>query len=113
MSKEILREAKNEITSLKKKAEVSPIREDLETIREDMRVLRDDTATLGQNLKVEGKKHLSAAGEQARQHMDTAKDKGQEYYGEMVSFVRNNPGQSVAFAFVGGMIASLLLGRRG
>lgn len=113
MSKEILRDAKNEITSLKKKAGVSPIREDLDTIRDDVRVLREDATALGQDLKSEGKKQLNAAGEQARQHLDTAKDKGQAYYGEMVSFVRSNPGQSVAFAFVGGMIASLLLGRRG
>jgi ElaB/YqjD/DUF883 family membrane-anchored ribosome-binding protein len=116
MAQEMMKDAKNvvakEVSALKAKAEASPIREDLETIREDVRVLSADAKTLGHDIKIEGRKHLNEAGERARDAMATAKERGRDHLSEALTFVQNNPGQSIAFAFVGGMIVSLLLGRR-
>lgn len=112
MAQDIKNAISKEVSNLKAKAEVSPIREDLETIREDMRVLSTDAKTLGRDLKDEGRKQYDEAKVKARETVDVARERGRDQLAEMLSFVSNNPGQSVAFAFVGGMIASLLLGRR-
>ncbi len=110
--KEVMKDTANSITNGVKKAALSPIREDLETLREDALVLQKDTKILGQDLKEEGYKQLSKAEARAKEALEEAKIKGKESYSELASFVQNNPGQSVAIAFVGGIIASMLLGRR-
>jgi ElaB/YqjD/DUF883 family membrane-anchored ribosome-binding protein len=112
MAKEMMKDAQKEITS-KARSAVSPIREDIDTIREDIKVLKDDAAALGRDLKVEGRKQYEVAEERAGEMLDSAKEYGKQNYTELLSFVRGNPGQSIAIAFVGGMVASLLLGRRG
>lgn len=113
MAQELIKEAKNAANTMKSKMEASPIRDDIETIREDVRVLSADARTLGRDLKVEGRKQLDEASVKAREAADYAKERGRDTLADAMTFVQNNPGQSVAFAFVGGMIASLLLGRRG
>lgn len=116
MAQEMMKDAKNsvakEVSSIKAKAALSPIRDDLETIREDMRVLSQDAKTLGRDLKDEGRKQMDYAGERAREAMDVARERGRNQWAETMKFVQGNPGQSIAIAFVGGMVASLLLGRR-
>lgn len=113
MAQDIKNAVSKEVSNIKTKAEVSPIREDLETIREDMRVLANDAKTLGRDVKVEGRKQLDQASIKAREAAEIARERGRDYLSESLTFVQNNPGQSIAFAFVGGMIASMLLGRRG
>lgn len=108
----MMKDTKKEITSAVKSS-VSPIREDLETLKDDMRTLREDAAVLSRDLQVEGKKQYDMAGERAKEALGQAKVQGKQQYAELMSFVRTNPGQSVTIAFVGGMLASLLLGRRG
>ena len=116
MVQEYMKDAKNavskEVSNLKTKAELSPIREDLETIREDVRVLGADAKTLARDVKVEGRKQLNQASEKAREAAEYAKERGKDQLAEALSFVQNNPGQSIAIAFVGGMIASMLFGSR-
>ncbi len=107
--KEVIKDTTN---SIKKAAAVSPIREDLETLREDALVLQRDAKILGQDLKEEGYKQLSKAEARAKEALEEAKVKGKDTYSELTNFVQNNPGQSVAIAFVGGIIASMILGRR-
>ena len=117
MAQEMMKEAKSAANStgaaIKAKVEASPIREDLETIREDMRVLSADAKVLGRDLKVEGRKQFTRAEEKAKEAVDVARERGRDSMADALTFVQNNPGQSIAIAFVGGMIASLLLGRRG
>lgn len=111
--KEAMKDTANSITnSVKKAAAVSPIREDLETLKEDALVLQKDAKILGRDLKEEGYKQLSRAEVKAKEALEEAKAKGKDTYSELATFVQNNPGQSVAIAFVGGIIASMLLGRR-
>ena len=116
MAQEMMKDAKNavakEVASIKAKADLSPIREDLETIREDVRVLGADAKTLGRDLKAEGRKQMDYASEKAREAAQVAKERGRDQLADALSFVQNNPGQSIAIAFVGGMIASMLFGSR-
>ncbi len=107
--KEMMKDTANSIT---RKTAVSPIREDLETLKEDALVLQKDAKILGRDLKEEGYKQLSRAEVKAKEALEEAKVKGKDTYSELTTFVQNNPGQSVAIAFVGGIIASMLLGRR-
>lgn len=113
MMKDVNNAAANSVSNLKAKAEASPIYDDLETIKEDIRVLKNDTKVLGRDLKDEGYKQLSAAEIKAREALEAAREKGKDQYAEISRFVQNNPGQSLAIAFVGGIIASMILGRRG
>lgn len=112
MAKEMMKETANSVSK-----SVSPIRDDLETLktdaREAARVISDDARVLARDVHVEGKKQLYKAEERAKEALDDAKVRGREQYAEIAQFVQNNPGQSLAIAFVGGIIASMLLGRRG
>lgn len=125
MAKEIMKDvnagAKDMAAAVKR--DVSPIREDLETLKADARVLRDDARNLASHVKEEGSRQYARAEERARdmvedykergrEMMDEAKVRGRDGYAELASFVSNNPGQSLAIAFVGGMIASMLFGNR-
>jgi ElaB/YqjD/DUF883 family membrane-anchored ribosome-binding protein len=110
MAKEMMKDMNNGI--VKAKADVSVLREDLDTLKQDARVVLDDAKVLGRDLKVEGRKQLSAAEERAKEALEQAKEKGRDQFEILASFVQSNPGQSIAIAFVGGIIASLLLGGR-
>ncbi len=115
MAKEMIQEASNalskEVANMKK-SDISPIREDLETLRDDAMTLRDDAKVLGRDLKTEGKRQLNRAEEKAKEAMEVARERGQDQFAEMARFVQSNPGQSLAIAFVGGIIASMILGGR-
>jgi ElaB/YqjD/DUF883 family membrane-anchored ribosome-binding protein len=108
MAKEMMKDTANSV----RKADVSVIREDLNTLKEDACVVLDDAKVLGRDLKSEGRKQLSVAEERAKEAFEQAKEKGRDQFEVMAQFVQNNPGQSVAIAFVGGIIASMLLGGR-
>lgn len=113
MAKEMMKDI-NGGNALKsaKGADVSILREDLQTLKDDAQVVLDDAKVLGRNLKTEGRKQLSVAEERAKEALDEAKLKGRDQIEAMTKFVQNNPGQSIAIAFVGGIIASMLLGGR-
>lgn len=116
MAQEMIKDAKNavakEVSGIKSRIENSPIREDMDVLREDVKILAADAKTLGRDLKVEGRKQMEYAGDRAKDALESAREQGKDQLADVMAFVRNNPGQSVAIAFVGGMIASLLMGRR-
>ena len=112
MAKEMMKDVNNGIVK-SKNADFSVIKEDLNTLREDAEVVLEDAKVLGRDLKNEGRKQLSAAEVRAKEALEQAKEKGRDQYEVVSAFVQSNPGQSLAIAFVGGIIASMLLGRRG
>ncbi len=113
MAKEMMKDVNNGLTKAAKSADLSVIKEDFETLKQDAEVVYEDAKVLGRDLKKEGRKQLSAAEEHAREALEQAKVKGRDQYEQLSAFVQNNPGQSLAIAFVGGIIASMLLsGRR-
>lgn len=95
-----------------KGADVSVLREDIKALKDDAQVVLDDAKVLTRNLKTEGRKQISVAEERAKEALEEAKVKGRDQIEAMSKFVQNNPGQSIAIAFVGGIIASMLLGGR-
>lgn len=115
MAHEMIKDAKNalgnEVSEIKARIKTGPIGEDIETIREDVRVLAADAKVLGRDLKVEGRKQMENAGERAKEALETAREQGKDHLADAMAFVRGNPGQSLAIAFVGGMIASMMLRR--
>lgn len=112
MAKEMMKDVNSSTGMVKAKADVSVLREDLNTLKSDAQVMIDDAKVLGRDLKVEGRKQLSAAEERAKEALEQAKEKGRDQFEVMSQFVQSNPGQSLAIAFVGGIIASMLLGGR-
>lgn len=112
MAKEMMKDVNSNTGMVKAKADVSVLREDLNTLKSDAQVLVDDAKVLGRDLKTEGRKQLSVAEERAKEALEQAKEKGRDQFEVMSQFVQSNPGQSLAIAFVGGIIASMLLGGR-
>ncbi len=116
MAKEMMKDAANsvsrEITNIKGSTGANIIREDLNNLRQDAEVVLEDAKVLGRDLKAEGKKQLSQAEVRAKEALEEAKERGKDQYEALTSYVQNNPGQSIAIAFVGGVIASMLFGRR-
>jgi ElaB/YqjD/DUF883 family membrane-anchored ribosome-binding protein len=120
MAKEMMKDANNaiskEVATMKAKADISPIREDLATLQQDAReaarVLSDDARVLAKDVKIEGQKYYAKGKEELYEGLETAKERGRDQYAEIMSFVKSNPGQSLAVAFVGGMLASMIFGRR-
>lgn len=121
MAKEMMKDVNNsvskDVAAVKVRSEVSPIREDLATMREDARdaarTLADDAKILARDVQAEGKRYYAKGKEDMQAGLEQARERGKSQYAELASFVQSNPGQSLAVAFVGGMIASMLLGRRG
>lgn len=121
MAKEIVKDATNsnakDVAMMKHKADFNPIREDLATLqsdaREAARTLSDDARVLAKDVKVESRKYYEQGKEQLSESLDYAKERGRSQYAELISVVRENPGQSLAIAFVGGMLASMIFGRKG
>ena len=116
MAKEMIKDANNavskEVANKKSKADTGVLREDLDNLREDARVMKEDAKTLGRHLKEEGREQLSVAEQKAKQALEQAREKGKDQFADLAAFVQSNPGQSIAIAFVGGIIASMLLGGR-
>lgn len=103
MSKEMSKASK-EVASFKATNDVSAIRQDLKNLKED-------TASLIQHSKEEGREQLLYAEEKAKEALKSAKSVSKDQYAEIESFVRSNPGQSIALAFGAGILASFFLGR--
>jgi ElaB/YqjD/DUF883 family membrane-anchored ribosome-binding protein len=116
MAREVLKEAANgvsrEVSEMKSRADLSAVQQDLRQLQEDANVVLDDAKVLGRDLTKAGKEQLNIAEEQAKKALNAAQEKGMDQYAALASYVRNNPGQSIAMAFVGGIIASMLFGRR-
>jgi len=110
--KETSNSVSREVASIKSRVGANVIKEDLQTLREDAEVVLEDAKVLGRDLKAEGKKQLSAAEIRAKEALEEAKERSKDQYAHIASYVRENPGQSVAIAFFGGIVASMLFGRR-
>ena len=112
MAKEVLKEAGNAVSSMKSKLDSSQVREDYETLKDDARIVVEDARVLGQSLKAEGHKQWEVAEEKAKQGLHSAKEVGHEKLKALESYVGQNPGQALAIAFIGGVLASLIFGSR-
>lgn len=90
----------------------SKIQNDAGNIREDLQALKDDAASLLRHSKETGKEQLQQAEQKAKKIYKNAKETGRDYFAEVEGYVQENPGQSLAVAFIGGVIASMLFKAR-
>ena len=117
MAKEMMKPNDNtasikEIDTMKTKVDVNAIRDDLELLRDDAKSAREHAYLLAKDVKAEGRRQLTKAEERAIEAYENARERGQGQYEELTSYIQENPGQSLAIAFVGGILASMLLRRR-
>ena len=107
MSKENLRSTTaKEVANLKTNGDFS-------NIREDLSALKDDATNLLRHSKESGKEQIAIAEEKAKKLYKDAKSTSRDYFAEVETYVQQNPGQSLAAAFIGGILASMLFkGRR-
>lgn len=108
MANETVRTINKEVAKVKAQNDLGNIRDDLSTMKEH---LVEDTSNLIRHSKEAGKEQIAIAEEKAKKAYETTRETSREYYSEIESYVRSNPGQSLAFAFAGGILASLLLKR--
>lgn len=94
-----------EVANLKANSDVSAIREDLSALKED-------AANLIRHSKESGKEQIAIAEQKAKKLYKDAKTTGRDYFAEVETYVQQNPGQSLAVAFIGGVLASMLFKSR-
>jgi ElaB/YqjD/DUF883 family membrane-anchored ribosome-binding protein len=101
----------------KGKLEVIDNHADLGAINEALRTLRDDVkkdmANLKDQIVEEGRHEAKYLKKRAREGYEEVQDMGLRSLGDLEKRVKANPTQSVALAFAAGIVASVLLGRRG
>lgn len=85
---------------------------ELEDIKNDISSLKSNAVSLGHHLADDGKEKLHEAGGQLKTFLSACKKDGARYYHDAEEKVRQNPGQSIALAFAGGLLLSALLKRR-
>jgi len=86
-------------------AQISAIRQDLKNLRNDAADLKDDLVKVGSE---QARKASSVAVDQLKEAKKTASNK----FASAEVYVRDNPGQSVAMAFLAGALVSLFFGGR-
>lgn len=86
--------------------------EEIDDIKKDISSLKSNAVSLTHHLADDGKEKLQEAGGQLKSFLSACKKDGAKYYHEAEDKVRENPGQSIALAFAGGLLLSALLKRR-
>lgn len=98
---------KNDVSDISKDATGS-----MDKIGSDLRNLKSDVADLGRQATEEGKKRLSEKAAHVQDRVTDLKALGEKELSGLKAYVSENPGQSVAYAFAAGLVASFLLSRR-
>jgi ElaB/YqjD/DUF883 family membrane-anchored ribosome-binding protein len=81
-------------------------------IQKDLVSLKDNTVELGQRVRKEGVKKAEQLGDESIRLYQRALDEGKAAARKVEDNVREKPLQGIAWAFVGGFVASLFLRRR-
>ncbi len=112
--------AKSKIEELESHANLSVIRDDIETLKKDV---VEGVSRLAKDVKEEGMNETRYVKKKVHDQIDTLRGQleeleeaaGRRYHTiekRVEKHVKSNPTQSVAMAFAAGIITSFLLGRR-
>lgn len=85
---------------------------EIDDIKADLKSLKNHANELGHHVKEDGKERIDAIKVDAQEQLHHMKDASRKQLRSIESYVAENPVQSLAYAFLGGIAASLLLGRR-
>ena len=81
-------------------------------IKQDLTNLKDDVTVLGRHVKADGKEHARETVEELKKRIHDLEEKGKAEYQTLEQRIAEHPGRSVAIAFVAGLLAHAILGRR-
>lgn len=82
------------------------------TLRHDIDAIKEDVSTLANHALEAGVKNASMLTEQAVDRFEDLKETSLKSYERVEKRIREKPGQSMAIAFAGGVLLSMLLGRK-
>jgi len=82
------------------------------TLKEDLSNLKGDAVALKNHLTEEGKVRASQIADQAQTKLSGLGSASRVQLQKLEASVRDNPQQSILFAFLAGVAASFILGRR-
>lgn len=86
---------------------------EIEEIKEDLDSLKDNVVALTKHVKKDGVEQVEDLGDVAKKRVEVLKARGQQEIKKVEKQVKAKPAQSIAIAFAGGVLASMLLrGRR-
>lgn len=86
---------------------------EIDEIREDLNSLKDNVIELTKHVQEDGIHRAEEASVIAKKKLAEIQANGEQGLKKMEGHVREKPAQSLAIAFAGGLLASLLLRRRG
>lgn len=87
-------------------------RQEIENIKADVNSIKSNVVGLAHDLAESGLKQVDELEEKAKVAYTKMRAQGERKFHDLEKLVQEKPGQSLAIAFVGGIIASYLLGRR-
>lgn len=82
------------------------------SLRNDLDTIKQDVSTLAQHALEAGSKNAALLRDEATERFDDLKDAGRKNLARVEKRIREKPGQSLAIAFAGGVLLSLLFGRK-
>ena len=107
----------NELSAIKStysdvRADVAAEYPEINDIRADLNSLKDNVLELSRHVKKNSSHHLEDAKHYAEDQIDKVKRAGADALHKVEARAVENPGQTIAIAFVAGLAASFFLGRR-
>jgi ElaB/YqjD/DUF883 family membrane-anchored ribosome-binding protein len=85
---------------------------EVEEIRHDLESLKNNVVELTRHVQQHGAKRATDVSKKARQSLSDLQRRGKAEMNKIEKKVKEKPGQSLAVAFVAGLITSILLGRK-
>lgn len=85
---------------------------EIQDIKQDLTSLKNNAVELGRHVGADTEEQAVALTQTAAQTLEQLKKSGRQQMKDLESRVKAKPGQSLAIAFVVGIAASYLLGRR-
>jgi ElaB/YqjD/DUF883 family membrane-anchored ribosome-binding protein len=82
---------------------------EIDDIKRDAVALKNSTRALAEHAVADSKEALSTCGDKAAEKLESVKGQSKVQLARAEEYVRTKPAQSIAAAFLGGLVVSLLL----
>lgn len=86
---------------------------EIDEIREDLDSLKNNVIELTKHMQSDGANQVGELQAMAKKRLQSAQMRGQQEFKKLEKQVKAKPAQSIAIAFAGGVLASMLLRGRG
>jgi ElaB/YqjD/DUF883 family membrane-anchored ribosome-binding protein len=85
---------------------------EFDKLKDDLGELRSDVVELTKHIKSDGRAQAAELKKRAQGQMEVLQDVSKQKYAHLEDQVKEKPGQALALAFLAGVAANFLLGRR-